>query len=87
MTGPKTREPERDNIRLRSVGCPQHKLSECFAQEGGRQSVAAASLERFDDCEDHDADHQECWYLIDNTIEFLWMHIPVETEFVYPMRE
>src|SRR5262245_41808092 len=35
-TGPNAREPERDCIRLRSVGCHQHKLSDGSAQEGRR---------------------------------------------------
>jgi hypothetical protein len=33
-TGPNTREPERDCIRLRSVGCHQDKLSAGLTQEG-----------------------------------------------------
>ena len=87
MTGPNTWEPERDNIRLRSVGCPQHKLSECFAQEGDRQSAKPATLEWLDGRQDDDSDHHDRRYLIDNTIEFLRMRISVEAEFVYPMRE
>ena len=35
-TGPNTREPERDCIRLRSVGRHQDKLSDRLTQEGKR---------------------------------------------------
>jgi len=87
VTGPNTWEPERDNIRLRSVGCLQHKLSERFAQEGDRQSAKRATLEWLDGHQDDDGDHQDRWYLIDYTIEFLRARISVEAEFVYPMRE
>src|SRR5262249_62036683 len=42
-----------------------------------RQPGAAAQSERLDDREDHDADHENCRYLIDNSIELLRVAIAV----------
>jgi len=75
---PKHWEPERDSIRLRSVGCSQDKLTRRFAQEEkGCLCKGEGDLERLDGRQHHDCDQQDCRYLIDNTIEFLAMAIPV----------
>ena len=63
--------PERDCIRLRSVGCRQHRLSRRHTQELERAvCVCRDRLKRFNDHQDYDNNQQSCRYLIDNTVEF-----------------
>ena len=77
----RTMEPERDCIRLRSVGYQQDKWRSLSVQEATRSAVnITLSLERFDDRQDDDGDHQHGRYLIDNTIEFVAARIAVEGE-------
>ena len=42
--------------------------------------VPASSSKRLDDHQNHDRDHQNRWYLIENLIEFLASRVPVEGE-------
>jgi len=85
---PKLWKPERDCIRLRSVGCIQDKLSRRSAQEATQESCADVWRLKRLHCRQYHNDNQENrWYLIDNTKEFLGVPIPVVVEFIYPMRK
>ncbi len=79
---PKLLGPERDCIRLRSVGYRQHKLSQPFTQGAAR---GCADLKWFDGRQDHDADQDQSRYLIGNTKEFLGPLIAVIGEIARPM--
>ena len=83
---PERWEPELDCIRLRSVGCRQHRMSRRFTQEAWSAPCAVCRdrLERLDHHQDHDDDQQNRRYLVDNTIEFLRARVAVMAEFVHP---
>ena len=63
-------------VALRAVG-----LRTAMSPES--QPVAGRS-KRLDHHQDHDADHQDCRYLIDNTIEFFRVPVPVGGEIADP---
>ena len=82
-----TREPERNCIRLRSVGYNQDKLSNRPTQEVHAARRDNGRLEWLQRRQNHGGNQQHRRYLIDNTKELLAMRVSVVAEFIYPMRK
>src|SRR5438132_3932970 len=74
LTG-STTKPECNHIRLRGVGYPN--IENCRASRKPDPLGRNPRLERLNHHEHHDPDHQQCRYLIDNTIESLSYEISI----------
>ena len=87
-TGPNIGSRNATSIRLRSVG-NQYISRKAFFRKCAVAPVHEFTLwlEWLDGCQQHDDDHQNCRYLIDNTIEFRRARIAVEGKVAHPLGE